>query len=171
MGVTARTAALLVVTAIVACALPGGPSQRGASRATVVVVPRGAPRPGGGLPVVFAEVVSTPEARRQGLGGRDSMPADEGMLFVYPKDEMRNYWMKDCRFALDIAFIGRDRRILNVATLPPPSGAETEPIPFALSSGPAGFVLETNAGWLAAHGVRAGDEVDLAAALEGVEPR
>jgi uncharacterized membrane protein (UPF0127 family) len=171
MGVTARTAALLAVAAIVACALPGGPERGAARAAAVVVVPAGAQRPGTTLPVVFAEVASTPEARRLGLGGRDSLPADGGMLFVYPLDEPRLFWMKDCRFALDIAFIGRDRKVLSVATLGPGADLPNERIPSVRCPQPAGFVLETNAGWLAAHGVREGDEVDLAAAVLGVVPR
>jgi uncharacterized membrane protein (UPF0127 family) len=171
MGVTARTAVLLAVAAILACALPGGPAPSAARGPAVVVVPHGAPPPATGLPVVFAEVAATDETRRAGLGGRDSLAADGGMLFVYPAAAPRIFWMKDCSFALDIAFIGRDRRILNVATLGPGAGLPDKRVPAAPSSGPAEFVLETNAGWLAAHGVRAGDEVDMAAALLGVDPR
>jgi uncharacterized membrane protein (UPF0127 family) len=171
MGVTSRTAVLLAVAAIVACALPGGPAPSAARGAAVVVVPHGAPPPRTALPVVFAEVAATDEKRHTGLGGRDSLPADGGMLFVYPTAAPRLYWMKDCRFGLDIAFIGPDRRILNVATLGPGADLPNSKVPSATSSGPAGFVLETNVGWFAAHGVRAGDEVDMAAALEGVTPR
>jgi uncharacterized protein len=159
------------VTAIVACALPGGASRQAGGAAAIVVVPHGAQRPATALPVVFAEVAATDEKRHTGLGGRDSLAADAGMLFVYPAAGPRLFWMKDCRFALDIAFIGPDRRILNVATLGPGADLPDSRVPVATSSGPAGFVLETNAGWFAAHGVHAGDEVDMTAALAGVTPR
>lgn len=159
-------AALLVAAAASSCRHDGAEPRPG-----VVVVRQGAPRPATSAPVVVAEVVSTPEARRTGLGGRDKLAADAGMLFVYPKEEPRHFWMKDCTFGLDIAFIGKDRRILNVATLGPGAGLEDKWIPSAESAGPAEFVLETNSGWFAAHGVRAGDEVEMAAAIEGVAPR
>ena len=89
MGLTARTAVLLVVAAIVACALPGGPSQPATIRPAVVVLPIGTARGGADPLLVFAEVVATPESRKQGLSGRDSLPADGGMLFAYPRVEPR----------------------------------------------------------------------------------
>ena len=168
MGVTARTAVLLAVAAIVACALPSGPAQRGAGAAPVVIVPSDAQRK---RAMVFADVVATPESRRLGLGGRDVLPADRGMLFVYPTEEPRTFWMKDCKIGLDIAFIGSDRTILSVATLGPGADLPNDRIPSVRCPHPVRFVLETNAGWLEAHGVRAGDEVDMTAALAGVEPR
>lgn len=157
-------AALLLATA--ACRHDTAPAPT-----VVVVIRAGATRPSTASPLVFAEVVSTPEDREKGLGGRASLAPDAGMLFVYPKDDPRHFWMKDCSIGLDIAFIGPDRRILNVATLGPGAGLPAQWIPTASSEGPALYVLETNTGWFAAHGVRAGDSVELAAAVEGVVPR
>ncbi len=159
-------AALLVATAAAACR-----HDAASSPVVVVVVREGAARPQTASPVVVAEIVSTPDDRAKGLGGRESLAEDAGMLFVYPKEEPRHFWMKDCSIGLDIAFIGGDRRILNVATLGPGAGLPSQWIPSAPSDGPALYVLETNSGWFAAHGVRAGDAVELASAIEGVVPR
>ena len=93
------------------------------------------------------------------------------MLFVYPRDEPRRYWMKDCFVALDIAFIDREGRIVNLATLPAGANLADDKIAAAESAAPARYVLETAAGWMARHGIAAGDAVDLAAALEGVDPQ
>jgi uncharacterized membrane protein (UPF0127 family) len=169
MGVTARAAAMLVVAALVACAMRGGPPA--AQGPSLVVVPAGTARPSTTLPVVFAEVAATQEARRRGLGGRAELPKDGGMLFVYATDDPRTFWMEDCLIALDIAFIDRDRRIVSVATLPPGAGLESSKIARAGSGTGARYVLETEAGWLARHGIRTGDEVDLAQAVAGVVPR
>lgn len=169
MGVTARVAVLLAVATLIACAMRGGPpAKRGTA---LVVVPVGAARPDTPLPVVWAEIASTPEARRHGLGDRAELPKDGGMLFVYATDDPRTFWMENCLIPLDIAFLDRDRRILSVATLPPGAGLESSKIPRAGSGTGARYVLETAAGWLAHHGVGAGDEVDLGLALAGVDPR
>ncbi len=93
------------------------------------------------------------------------------MLFVYATDDPRTFWMEDCVIALDIAFIDRDRRIVSVATLAPGAGLESSKIARAGSGTGARYVLETEAGWLGRHGIRAGDEVDLAPALAGVVPQ
>lgn len=163
---TARAAALLVVASVVACAMRTGAATDPVVTAPVVVA-AGTPR----AVTVKAEVVSTPEARNRGLGGRARLDENAGMLFVYPSAEPRTFWMKDCLIALDIAFIGEDRRILNVATLPAAAGLPDALVPKADSAGPTRWVLETGAGWFARHRIGAGDVVDVAAAVLGVEPR
>lgn len=162
---TARAAALFAIAAIVACAMRAS-APAGPVRSPVIVAP-GTSR----AATVLAEIAATPEDRSRGLGGRAALPSDGGMLFVYDAPAPRTYWMKDCLIALDIAFIGPDRRILNVATLPPGAGLPEMRIAKADSVGPARWVLETADGWFARHGLGVGDEVDLSAALPGVVPR
>jgi uncharacterized membrane protein (UPF0127 family) len=93
------------------------------------------------------------------------------MLFVYPADGPRTYWMKDCLIPLDIAFVDASERIVNIATLPAAAGLPPEQIPRAESLGPVRCVLETEAGWLARHDVIAGDRIDVRGALAGAAPR
>lgn len=163
-------AAALFAASLVACVMrtaarePAGPA--------LVVLPKDAVVPARpGVPVVRAEVAAEPLRRSVGLGGRASLGEDEGMLFVYPRDEPRTFWMKDCLIPLDIAFLDRAGYVLNVATLPPGAGLADADVRRASSSGPARFVLETNAGWFARAGVRAGARADLGAALAGVAVR
>ena len=167
--VAAGVALLLVAGLAASCAPKAPTSARPGAR--LVVVPIGARKPDTDRPVAFVEVSSTPETRSRGLGGRDRLAPDSGMLFVYATDDVRNYWMKDCVLALDIAFIDRDQRIASVATLPPGAGRPDQEIARAGSKVPARYVLETSAGWMAGHGLGVGDEVDLTAALVGVQAR
>jgi len=171
--VTKRAVFLLFVASILACTMKPGspPTTKRHTGPSLVVLPTGAVRPATDLPVVFAEIAAVNEARNRGLGGRAGLAKDSGMLFVYSGAEFHTFWMKDCLIGLDIAFIGPDRRILNVATLPAAAGLPDAQVPRASSAGAGPWVLETAAGWLAAHDVGAGDEVDLSAALVGVEPR
>lgn len=50
------------------------------------------------------ELAETPERRAKGLMYRQSLPADGGMLFVWPNIAMRLFWMKDTPLSLDILF-------------------------------------------------------------------
>ena len=102
------------------------------------------------------------EARFEGLSGVATLGADEGMLFVYPAPMQRGFWMKGCRIPLDIAFLGRDRTVLSLDTLPVPApGTPDADLPRALPAGPALFVLELPAGWFAAHGLGVGTRVTI----------
>jgi uncharacterized membrane protein (UPF0127 family) len=167
--VTGRALAFVAVAFAVALAMrtaPSAPDTLPPGFVRVLVAP-GTAREAEAI----AEIVATPEDRNRGLGMRESLPRDCGMLFVYPFPEPRTFWMKDCLIPLDIAFIGEDRRILNVETLPPGFGRPDAAIARAQSAGAAPFVLEMNSGWFAAHGVRAGDEVRIPSSVEGLAKR
>jgi len=102
---------------------------------------------------VAAEVASTPEQRTIGLMYRFSLPADHGMLFVFPEPQLLAFWMRNTYIPLSIAFIDAEGRILNVEEMPPRSDA-THP-----SRGDALYALEMRKGWFAERGVGPGARV------------
>ncbi len=108
-------------------------------------------------------IARTPAERRQGLMGVTRLAADEGMLFVYATAGLRSIWMKGCAVALDVAFLDDDARVLEVATLRPPTetGGDVEAV---RSARPARYVLEMPAGFFARHGLGEGTRVALPAA-------
>jgi uncharacterized membrane protein (UPF0127 family) len=103
-----------------------------------------------GRPMVV-EVANTAEERSKGLMHRESLGAEEGMLFVYPSEEPRSFWMKDTRIRLSIAYADRTGRIVKIADMTPYSESRVQ------SLYPAQYALEVNQGWFAAHGVATGD--------------
>lgn len=108
----------------------------------------------GGHPVT-AEVAEREEDRRRGLMGRDSLPPDHGMLFVYPDERTLSFWMRDTRIPLDIAFLDRRGYIVDIQAMEP----ETEER--YSSRAPAMYALELNQGWFEEHGVEVGDRVEF----------
>jgi uncharacterized membrane protein (UPF0127 family) len=102
---------------------------------------------------IRVEVAHTAEQRRVGLMNRDQLPADEGMLFIYPAEANRSFWMKSTRIPLDIAFAGDDGVIFRIAQMVPFSTSSTP------SLQPARYALEMNEGWFAAHEVVVGDVI------------
>lgn len=107
-----------------------------------------------GIPVTV-EVADTEEARHRGLMNRESLPEDRGMLFVYPEERRLSFWMRNTAIPLDIAFIDRSGRILDIQGMEP---YDEETI---ASREPAMYALEMNRGWFEAHGVTAGDAVEF----------
>lgn len=118
----------------------------------------------GGL-VVQAELALTPDERSLGLGGRESLAPDAGMLFVYPDEQPRTFWMKDTRVPLDFVWISADRRVIGfVENVPPPApGTPDSDLPLYSSPAPVPYVLEVNAGAVARAGVQVGDAVTFEA--------
>ena len=102
------------------------------------------------------EIASTPEQRQIGLMSRPSMPAASGMLFVFPDDQPRSFWMRNTLIPLSIAFIDSEYTILNMEDM-----HALDDQTFHLSQGPARYALEVNQGWFAANNIRLGDKVNV----------
>ena len=102
---------------------------------------------------VAAEVAATPDQRTIGLMYRFSLPADHGMLFVFPQPQPLSFWMRNTYIPLSIAYIDVEGRILNVVEMAPRSDA-THP-----SRGEALYALEMRKGWFADKGVGPGTRV------------
>jgi len=106
-----------------------------------------------GLYVIRAEVVDAPETRARGLMYRKSMPANHGMLFVFPDVERQCFWMKNTIIPLSIAFLDDHGAIVNIADMQP----QTEDN--HCSERPVRYALEMNQGWFAAKNIRPGFKI------------
>jgi hypothetical protein len=100
------------------------------------------------------EVVDTLEKQERGLMFRQSLPENEGMLFVYREPQELAFWMRNTIIPLDIVFVGADGIILNIHQARP-----LDESVLYRSAGAAKYVIETNQGWFSRHGIRPGDRV------------
>lgn len=105
------------------------------------------------------EIADDDATRQRGLMGRDSMPADHGMLFIFQDDTPRAFWMKNCKFPQDMLFFDAARKLVSVQHNVPACVAD--PCPAYSSGAPARYVLELNAGQADALGVHPGDELQI----------
>ena len=105
------------------------------------------------------ELALTREEQTRGLMFRDSMADDHGMLFIFPGEAPRSFWMKNTRIPLDIFYFGKDLKLVSVARNARPCVAP--PCVGYPSEGPARYVLELNAGTAARLDVRRGDPLTL----------
>ena len=107
----------------------------------------------------MVELADTDEKRTLGLMFRDSMPDDHGMLFIFPGETRRSFWMKNTRIPLDIFYFDSNLALVSVSENTPP--CRTRRCPAYPSDGPAKYVLELNAGKAAELGVKSGDVLEL----------
>ena len=102
---------------------------------------------------ISVEVAYKPDDRRRGLMHRESLPEGRGMLFLFPREKLLTFWMKDTPLPLSIAFADAGGRIVRIADLTPNSRE-------AVASGrPARIALEMTRGWFERNGVLVGDAI------------
>ncbi|MDA0836837.1 MAG: DUF192 domain-containing protein [Planctomycetota bacterium] len=104
---------------------------------------------------VNIEIAKTDAQKAKGLMYRDGMEQNHGMLFVYPKDQKMGYYMYNCRFPLDIAFLAADGTVLQIEQMRPREYLPTR------SKKEARYALEMNEGWFEANSVKVGDKLDF----------
>ena len=102
---------------------------------------------------ILAEVADTPGARDLGLMFRTAIPADHGMLFVYPNDARHCMWMRNTHIPLSVAFVDDAGEIINIAEMEPESEVNH------CAGKPAKYALEMNAGWFKQRGIAAGQRI------------
>jgi uncharacterized membrane protein (UPF0127 family) len=100
------------------------------------------------------EIADTDAERELGLMYRNALPANAGMLFDFKQDQQVDMWMHNTHIPLDMLFIDRTGRIVNIAQRAVPYSDET-----ISSAGPVRAVLEVNGGTAARLGIKAGDRV------------
>ncbi|MFW6081117.1 MAG: DUF192 domain-containing protein [Desulfosalsimonas sp.] len=106
------------------------------------------------------ELADTAKKRKKGLMFRKDLGQVSGMLFVYPEEQHLGFYMKNTYIALDIAFISRDLRVINIASMRPLDKT------LIRSAGRAKYALEAERGFFEKAGLEAGDRIRFA----GPEP-
>lgn len=146
-----RLAGALAALVGLGCAGAAGCRQAPSGPPSVVLTGRD----GSEIPI-RVEVVSRSEDQARGLMNRDRLAPDAGMLFVYPAEAPRSFWMKNTFIPLDMLFIGRDRRVVGVVHQAEPLTTTRRAV-----DAPSMFVLEVNGGLVKHRGVKLGSRVRL----------
>lgn len=98
-------------------------------------------------------LAQTPEEQERGLGNVSSMPADAGMLFIFPTSDKYGFWMKDTLIPLDMIWLDEEKRIVYIEKEVQP---ESYPNIYTPDT-PALYVLELNAGLVEKNNLKLGD--------------
>jgi uncharacterized membrane protein (UPF0127 family)/Skp family chaperone for outer membrane proteins len=122
-------------------------------------IPSGGPAPTTPLQIgsrkFKLEVAMDPAGQEHGLMERDTLDADHGMIFVFPDEVFRSFWMHHTRFPLDILFLDGHGKVVSVHSMKAYDESSVS------SDFPARYAIELSAGQAAAAGVKAGDVVHV----------
>lgn len=115
---------------------------------------------------VFVEVVDDDEERVRGLMYRKSLDENRGMLFIFPDEAPRSFWMKNTLIPLDMIFLGSEKNIVSITKNAVPCCAsgcacKTVSCPFYNSEGNSRYVIEVNAGFCEKYDITKNTKVEF----------
>lgn len=105
--------------------------------------------------LVNAEIARTEEERNHGFMERKNIPDGTGMIFIFDRDQILSFWMKNTPHPLSIAYIDSKGTIRDIFDMTPFS---LSPI---LSTVSVRYALEVPQGWYKKNGISAGDTISL----------
>lgn len=102
------------------------------------------------------QIADDSEKRRTGLMHYKELGENEGMLFIFEKEERQSFWMKNTAIPLDIIFINEQKEIVDIAPNNKPYSLKSiTSLEYAL------YILEVNAGYCNDKNIEIGDEISF----------
>ena len=105
------------------------------------------------------ELAKTEAEREKGLMNRTSLDSNKGMLFIFDKEDIYSFWMKNTLIPLDMIWINQNNKVVFISKNAQP--CKTLICPVITPTVNAKYVLETNAGLSGKFGFKPGDAVDI----------
>jgi uncharacterized membrane protein (UPF0127 family) len=140
-----RTLALLPLVLMMACSSEK-PATMEDLQSSVVTLP-------GGQKIKAERMVYTTDLAR-GMMFRDSLAPDRGMLFFHEREGNYSYWMYQVRIPLDIIWMDRNRRIVEIVADAPPCKTAASQCAHYGGRERAQYVLEIGGGMAARYGLK-----------------
>ncbi|MCR5762496.1 MAG: DUF192 domain-containing protein [Treponema sp.] len=107
----------------------------------------------GSCTTVSAEIAAKDPEREHGFMERKRIPDGTGMLFVFAKDDVLSFWMKNTPHPLSIAYIDSEGVIVDIFDMTPFS------LSSIVSTRSVRYALEVPQGWFEKSGICKGDVV------------
>jgi hypothetical protein len=91
------------------------------------------------------EIAKTMSQKSLGLGNRDNLCQNCGMIFVYQNEGILPFWMKNTHIPLDIIWLDKNGKIVDIKTAQPEPNTPDLKLTIYQNPIPAQYVLEINA--------------------------
>ena len=113
--------------------------------------------------ILNLEVARSLIDRQRGLSGREpaTFPSDTGMLFVFGKPGLHEFWMKDMKFPIDIIWLDENLKVIDIKEWAEPASYYTDPPQNFVPQDLAQYVLETNAGFAESARLKIGTQAEI----------
>ncbi len=113
-----------------------------------------------------AELAITESEKSKGLMFRDTLPENNGMIFIYDTPQRVSYWMKNTKIPLDIGFVDKNGILTEVKKM----------YPLSLDAVPSSrddiqYCIEMNADWFSKNGVFPPAKLDMQKLQKAIDSR
>lgn len=109
---------------------------------------------------IRVEIARTKEERAKGLGGRENLASDSGMIFEFEERGKPRFWMKGMLIPLDFIWIDGEKVVDLLPNVQPPQpGQSDNSLPNFAPVAETDKVLEVNAGFIREHNITVGDRI------------
>lgn len=101
------------------------------------------------------EIADDDYQRQLGLMNRKEMKQNEGMLFIFPRQDWLSFWMRNTLISLDMIFVNENKQIVTIHKNTRILSDSSYP-----STRPAKYVVEVIAGFTDKYNIQVGDKID-----------
>lgn len=108
---------------------------------------------------VSVEIADEPSEWETGLMFREKLPEKHGMLFVFPDEKERRFWMKNTLIPLDMVFVSSNLTIIHIVENAQP--CKKSPCRVYSSNGNAKYVIEVGSGFCKKHNITEGSKIKI----------
>ncbi len=102
----------------------------------------------------------TIQQRYKGLGGRNKLEQNQGMLFLFEFPGQHGIVMRDMNFPIDIIWLDKGE-VVDIAPSVEPEDVPEEQLRVYTPRIDSTMVLELQSGWAVAHDLKIGDKMSL----------
>jgi len=120
----------------------------------------------GGRHSLEVEIADTQPARTRGMMWRTSVPAGTGMLFIFPREEVHPFWMRNTLVPLDMLFLDHTGQVIGIVAQAEPQTLDNRDV-----GKPSVYVLEVAGGWTEKVGAVPGSRVEFIGQLAHRAPQ
>ena len=115
---------------------------------------------------IFVEIADDNGERTRGLMHRESLAENRGMLFIFPDEALRSFWMKNTLIPLDMIFLDGKKNIVSITKNAVPCCAsgcacKNSSCPLYSSKGKSRYVIEVNAGFCEKYSINENTKVEF----------
>lgn len=103
------------------------------------------------------EIADENDERVQGLSGKDPLAETEALLFVFDRNDIHCFWMKDMKFNIDILWFDENKKLVYEKRNVSP---DSYPANFCPNV-PTKYVVEVGAGVAEKNYIKLGDVLDI----------
>ncbi|MDZ4799339.1 MAG: DUF192 domain-containing protein [Bryobacteraceae bacterium] len=106
---------------------------------------------------VTAEVLTKTGDMARGMMFRESLPEGRALMFVHERPSRQPYWMYSVKVPLDIVWLDRRGKVLEISENTPPCPGQASTCPSYGGTVDASIVIEVPGGYGRKHGIRLGE--------------